>query len=65
MSGKRRDDFVWIRPIEGRGSVEFHCGMIHVYCTREEPQEVTRAVWENFLKHRGHLEICQSPQQGE
>lgn len=62
MSPKRRDDFVWIRPVEGCGGVNVNCGSVHVSCTREHPQEVTRGEWDVILKRWGQLEICQRPE---
>lgn len=58
---KQRVDFVWVRPTEGHGSAGHHSAHLHVTCTREEPQEVTRAEWEHILKRRGMMELCEPP----
>lgn len=66
MKGKRtRDDFCWVRPLEQYGSVTVRAGNLHIVCTREAAVEVTRAEWEHLLKHRGSLEICEAPHNGE
>lgn len=62
---KQRDDFVWVRPIIGIGSVSHVSGRLRVHCTADIPAEVTRAEWECRFCKLGVLELCEAPPKEE
>lgn len=59
MAKRDREDFLWVRPLEGLGSVRIP--LFKIDCTREQPQEILKLDWEHFLRARGVLELCPSP----
>ena len=62
MAERKGQDFVWVRPAEGFGSVTVVAGNLMVRATRENPCRVTRGEWEAILKRERTLETCPPPE---
>jgi len=58
---KPREDFVWIRPGQGCGSVQLDLAGRRVTITRQEPAEALKSLWLGELAHLGSLELCEAP----
>ena len=62
MAERKGQDFVWVRPAEGFGSVTVVAGNLVVRATREQPFRVTRGEWNAILKTERALETCPPPE---
>lgn len=63
MGQRLREDFCMVRPTEGHGRAIYTAGTLHVDCTRETPQEVTRGEWECILKPLGVFELAETEEE--
>ena len=61
MAERTGQDFVWVRPVEGKDNVTIVNGRLTVRASHAEPARVTRGEWDVILKRRGVLETCDAP----
>ena len=61
MAERTGQDFVWVRPVEGKDNVTIVNGRLTVRASRAEPARVTRGEWDVLLRRRGVLETCEGP----
>lgn len=59
MATHKNDDFVWVRPKPGYGSVAIVHGPFHCAATLENPAKLTRGEWAVvFKEYEEFLELC-------
>ena len=64
MAERTGQDFVWVRPVEGKDNITIVAGRLVVRASHAEPTRVTRGEWDVILKRRGVLETCEGPYDG-